>query len=319
MRRTACRTSGFGPISRIRCGVTLIEVVVVIFLIGLLVSLIVPAVQQARDAASRAQCRNNLRQIGLACHNMQSATGRFPSIGRVYPPDNWGFSSLFQLLPYIEQGTLQSSFDTNTHAASANNLAVINDSYVAIWHCASDPMQSRQITNYFGNCGTGYEVDLEAKDDGFLSLPDGTRPSDFLDGLSNTVAFAECAGSVKQDSPRRSIVDIAHEPESWEEFLLFSDDCMKLTRVSDLGPRVLRRYPGSIWTQPGLGSSRYNHVFPPGSNSCASGGSNRVAIVTPDSWHSSGVTTLFADGSVRITRMTIDREVWVSLGSRGEY
>src|SRR5262249_43817984 len=94
--------------SRIRRGFTLIELLVVIAIIAVLIGLLLPAVQKVREAANRAKCMNNLKQVGLALHNYESTNRRLPAAG-IYPigatsPDAWSIHS--HILPYIEQANL---------------------------------------------------------------------------------------------------------------------------------------------------------------------------------------------------------------------
>src|SRR5512138_3398350 len=91
---------------------TLIELLVVIAIIAVLIALLLPAVQSAREAARRAQCVNNLKQIGLAVHNYVAATGVLPFGQGPEPASSWcGWSSLTMLLPYLEQGTIYQSLN----------------------------------------------------------------------------------------------------------------------------------------------------------------------------------------------------------------
>jgi type II secretory pathway pseudopilin PulG len=302
-----------------RSGFTLVELFVAFALIAILFAILVPAVQQARESARIVQCRNNLHNIGLACHSMQSNTGRFPSVGKLYRPGNWSYSCLFQLLPYCEQGALHDSFNFNTHASSRENRSVVNASSMQLWHCPSDPVDSPQQSNYLGNSGTGIDASLEQRYDGFLGLSNGTRPADFTAGLSNTVAFAECAGDDRSSELRGTIINIPPRAQNIGEWETFRAACRDLQDVPDGEPVRKSRSIGVVWVDAAMGSSRYNHVLPPGANSCQSGGSYNMSIVSADSRHSRGVVTLLADGSVRVTNFEIDGELWKQLGRRSEY
>lgn len=106
---------------RVRAGFTLVELLVVIAIIGILVGLLLPAVQAAREAARRMQCSNNVKQLGLAVHNFESAYKKLPSSGQCGSTGNTSTSYTIhsvptQLLPYIEQQSLYNAFDHNTDA-----------------------------------------------------------------------------------------------------------------------------------------------------------------------------------------------------------
>jgi prepilin-type N-terminal cleavage/methylation domain-containing protein/prepilin-type processing-associated H-X9-DG protein len=117
---------------RKRHGFTLIELLVVIAIIAVLVSLLLPAVQQAREAARRSQCRNNLKQLALACLNYESAFGCIPGgsySGTTFNPPHWStypenFSVWVRVLPYIDQQNVYNQVNFNGCSSDASNLAI---------------------------------------------------------------------------------------------------------------------------------------------------------------------------------------------------
>jgi len=138
-----------------RRGFTLIELLVVIAIIGILVVLLLPAVQQAREAARMVQCRNNLKQQGLALHNYHDVHQAFPPgvVSRLSDP-NWklpagnctaapddlgpGWSFFARMLPYIEQGNFYNTIDFNRPLPDPVNLFGRNRT-ISIFRCPSDP------------------------------------------------------------------------------------------------------------------------------------------------------------------------------------
>ena len=128
-----------------KCGFTLIELLVVIAIIAVLISLLLPAVQSAREAARRAQCTNNLKQIGLALHNYHSSNGSFPQGGVRVSGDIWngnvnGLSWRALILPQMEQGSLFNAVNLNNQSGNGNNANFYTASIVALstWLCPSD-------------------------------------------------------------------------------------------------------------------------------------------------------------------------------------
>lgn len=109
-----------------RSGFTLIELLVVVSIIAVLIALLLPAVQQAREAARRTQCTNNLKQLGIACYNYESTYGCFPSTGTYWRCDQFvggGFGPLTFLLPYCDQSSIYDQLNTNNtgHANGCQN------------------------------------------------------------------------------------------------------------------------------------------------------------------------------------------------------
>lgn len=129
------KNRGFGDF---RAAFTLIELLVVIAIIGILMGLLLPAVQQVREAARRTQCANNFRQIGLATHNYESALRRLPPgwEDRMESGEpGWGWASI--LLPYMEQQNVQNNIDFNVEIADAGHQGV-RETFLAVFACPSD-------------------------------------------------------------------------------------------------------------------------------------------------------------------------------------
>ncbi len=134
-----------------RAGFTLVELLVVITIIGILIALLLPAVQAAREAARRAQCTNNLKQLGLGLHNHYEAYQRFPpgaaSDSKPFGIGSGGYGSswMVRILAYIEHQDLyeQWQFKTNSGVFNANNMTAINNLIVSAYACPSSPMKTQ--------------------------------------------------------------------------------------------------------------------------------------------------------------------------------
>lgn len=181
-----------------RRGFTLLELLVVIAIVGVLLGLLLPAVQKARDAAARVQCLNNLKQIGLALHNYHDSNLSLPSgvsSGAPYPRMSW----LTRLLPYVEQAPLWQATEA---AYDYQWVPYLNPPHVgfgmpvAVYSCLSDPRTSRPqnthqnlcaaLTSYLGVLGTSF-----VSSDGVLFLDSRVRLMDISDGTSSTLAVGE--------------------------------------------------------------------------------------------------------------------------------
>ena len=219
-----------------RRGFTLIELLVVIAIIAMLVALLLPAVQSAREAARQTQCRNNLKQIGLAMHNFHETRGELPHLWKHGPPDpgsvagcNKPRTPLMLLLPYLEQAATYDKLETTADPKLLPSVPV----YV----CPSDPKlagANPTYTSYGVNAGdsayswgwmcdgvtpTAYYcvyfpaskmyfngiIDVAGTGCGTRKGGQSVRLADIVDGTSNTLAFGERWGTVIDPATRRPV------------------------------------------------------------------------------------------------------------------
>ncbi len=305
----------------LRAGFTLIELLVVIAIIGVLVALLLPAVQSAREAGRRTQCVNNLKQLGLAFHNYESAHSVLPP-GRVRSHvDGVGlvYSAFSQILPHLDQLAVYNAINFNLNADRGIGLAE-NDTArrtrIAQFLCptdtASDADKADQApTNYQMNAGTLHPV---AKNNGPLFENSQVRFADIRDGLSQTVLLSELARS-----SRIAANDVIELPslsiQSYEQTCLANGPARKSAR-------------GNRWIYGAPNHTMYSHHRTPNDlqPDCRGGSpfgnlNNAVwDLLSLDSaarsMHPGGVNALLCDGSVRFFKNTISVEIWRPLGTR---
>jgi prepilin-type N-terminal cleavage/methylation domain-containing protein/prepilin-type processing-associated H-X9-DG protein len=289
-----------------RSGFTLIELLVVIAIIGVLVGLLLPAVQAAREAARRAQCVNNLKQIGLALHNYEASHGALPpgyvttidARGRDLGP-GWGWNAM--LLAEMEQRNLLNSLNFSL-AIEAPDNATGRLTTVATFLCPSDrapstwsadvrdtgtgqlirPICPVASSNYIGMYGLG---EPGPDGEGLFSRDTSVRFRDVTDGLSQTLAVGERSFRLGPATWTGSVTGA----------ILFAGP------DQTVGTIVPEEAPGMILGHAG------EHVGP---------GSPKSEINQFYSLHPGGVNFLFADGHVGFLKTSMDYQLYRSLATR---
>jgi prepilin-type N-terminal cleavage/methylation domain-containing protein len=201
----AGRADGRPPIRRGRRGFTLVELLVVITIIGILIALLLPAVQAAREAARRLSCANNLTQFGVALSNYESAYGVLPpgTVDKQGPVHNvaqgYQMSWITQILPYLEEATTYSHIDFSVGAYDKKNAPVraltmsifVCPSFGSPVHFAPDgTMKAVGFSGYAG-CHNDVEAPIDADNHGVLFLNSHVSQRDVTDGTSNTIYVGE--------------------------------------------------------------------------------------------------------------------------------
>ena len=195
---------------RMERGFTLVELLVVIAIIGVLVALLLPAVQAAREAARRMSCSNNMKNIVLAVHNYADANKQFPIGTRSNIASTYGQSWTIGLLPYIEQDALYSQWNSATGWADSTNANRVNNLQLNIFRCPSSPLKkvipvsspsgiNVLQTNYVGIAGTT-PSSLSTNSNGFNGLAFDVPTSRYTNGTygvisSNGVFYPESSTS----------------------------------------------------------------------------------------------------------------------------
>ncbi len=305
---------------RLRRGFTLVELLVVIAIIGVLVALLLPAVQAAREAARRSQCSNNLKQIGLALHNYHDSALLFPMgnfvriSGSGVPPlrgDGWTWHS--RILPFAEQGPLydliSNVIGTDVGGTtSAPQLLAGRDTRLGIFQCPSHPnpgsnnpsKNGYQLSTYNGVCGdtTFNDDQLDAATDigyrgnGMFFMNSRVGFAEVIDGTSNTFHVAEVQDDLK-GSPNSNRM-----PGSDREYN-FADG-------SDNNPPTdISEYLVGMETDD-----------PINANTRDSNGHFNNDGEYAGSYHPGGAQFLLGDGSVRFVSQTINMTIYRALSTR---
>ena len=269
-------------------GFTLVELLVVIAIIGILVALLLPAVQAAREAARRTQCSNNLKQIGLALQNYHNSFKEFPP-GTQYGDDDYGWGCM--ILPMLEQGTI---FDQIDVAADERNITIplqpgVTDQVIPAFICPSNPMDllHSPIRGDVGGHGRSDYKGCLGSEGGAITGMFGkikhfakpTRIKDVLDGTTNTFAVGE----------------------GYTKFMIEID-----------GPDHPNAGDFGVWV--GTNTQHQNVVAETALKHIPNGDRDDSFA----SAHTGGIQMSFADGSVQYVSENVDMETYGYLGDKAD-
>lgn len=331
--------------SRKTAGFTLVELLVVIAIIGVLIALLLPAVQQAREAARRMSCTNNQKQLGLALHNYHDTYNKLPFICggtgagsgfgtyNTWSPSStsaYRLSGFVGLLPFMEQNAVYKMFSNNNFSPGGWVDIPNSPVYAKIkgFYCPSDGMSSsfaRGARNYMMSMGDWTMQHHDAA----RSVPNPRGPFGIIrqqgvgqvydfaavtDGLSNTVGFSErIVGNNINDlyGGFASVSGVFPGTTTGTGMLPIVPLNCKATPIAN------RKYTspgtgdltGRYWSDGSLVATGFNTILPPNSPSCSANGSatqeSRI-IAPPTSYHPGGAVVCMLDGSVKFVPETIN-------------
>lgn len=316
-------------------GFTLVELLVVIAIIGVLVAMLLPAVQSARESARRASCSNNLRQLGIAAQNFHSSQNAFPAgadskASPDFPGNPWNFyrwSTFAYLAPYLEESNVVDALDLNVPLYGPGNAVTARNAYgvalrIGLFLCPSDDGHNISVQfgplNYAACTGSGINGGSPIKADGICYTNSRTRMSQITDGASHTVLMSESILGPHNGSA------VLKDPQFDYKFALaapLTDNICNLTPQWNI-----QDGRGFAWVNGEFRCGLYNHYYTPNQNvpDCLGTliGGTLETIYTAHGWraarsmHSGGVNVLLVDGSVRFFEDRVDPPVWRALSTR---
>jgi len=305
-------------------GFTLIELLVVIAIIGVLVALLLPAVQQAREAARRSQCKNNLKQLGLAIHNYHDTHRVFPpgylarnvSVTDPASTDTGpGFSWGTMILPFLDQSPIYSQLDFNFDSTFPQNLSLGQET-LSVFQCPSDPGQEMFTVNdgnadidlpkanYVGIYGYGSVSMAPGNPNpaGLFYRNSSVRMADIIDGTSNVLMVGERASE-------HDFVNGMPGVNAQSTWYAAIPGAMRPAGM--MMPSMMEAHPSLVLGHVGQGAMMgmmQMHHTPNTTNH----------IVNFSSRHTGGMQFLLSDGSVHFLSENIDYNTFRFLGQRAD-
>ena len=331
--------------NRQRHAFTLVELLVVIAIIGVLISLLLPAVQATREAARRMSCSNNLKQIVLAAHNYESAMKQLPPAWTRPAVSGDGWSAQARLLPFVENVALDSAVDYDA-GYKASQIRVegkwlpVASFRVPTYLCPSETNDTQRLgddgpahypLSYGYSAGRWFVFDPQSpttdRDDlvgeGMFTATVGRRFRDCLDGLSSTLAFAEVKAWTPylRDAAALGDMDMPEQP----------------AEISPLGGSFKLNTGHTEWVDGRVHQTGFTTTFPPNTEqwhvapegrfdvdftnfregkTIAGSAPRTYASVVSRSYHPSGVMVGLMDGSITFMNEAIDAKLWQDLSTR---
>ena len=325
-----------------RAAFTLVELLVVIAIIGILIGMLLPAVQQVREAARRTACQNNMRQIGIACLNYESAFRELPEVYRQpsSAPTGRGWSAQALILEFIEQGNLAANINFDLEYVDSSQTVSVGGGAPQLLASARSPTYlcpseendrvrldgttpEHYPLNYAANAGTWFVYDpvTKATGSGALLVGRGNKLGSFTDGQSNTMMFGEVKAYTPyfRNAATSGDLPLPTNPSS----------------VAGMGGDFKATTGHTEWVDGRAHQTSFTSVFTPNTQvSHSDGGTNfdidwtnnqegrigatakTFAAVTARSFHSGGVNVVRCDGSVAFESDNVDLLVWQSLSTR---
>lgn len=330
-------------------GFTLVELLVVIAIIGVMVGLLLPAVQAAREAARRMSCSNNLKNLSLAFHNYHDTYRKVPRAASAVTKQgavnngNWnGYSPQTMILPFIEQGNVYDQLAFNQYHYDATIVppaplapVTVSRTKIATYLCPSDKDYPSTVEIGWNNYGisfgstVGYSRPLQNSNGFFVGNTDRNF-KDIIDGLSNTIML----GEFNKGDASAALFDYKSDFANGIPFSFTTLDFNPQTRLPSQGeldaygatclaaaPASHRSDAGFRWIAPGQYNTAFNTLmtpnwrFPACMNCAGCGQGDSQGVFPARSRHPGGAHHALGDASVKFITENADLFIYQSLGT----